>query len=214
MPWGGKALAMKLHNVQQGTPEWLELRLGIPTASEFNAIISPTWKVREGEGVNTYLCRKIVEKVCRHIDEDQGGGFAMEQGSILEHEAVPWFEFAHDVSIERVGFCTTDDGRAGCSPDGLIGEDGGIEIKCPLPHTHLKYLLAGTLPADYAAQVHGSMYVTGRSWWKFVSYSRKFPALVLHIERDEKIQAAIKTALDGFTALFDAELERISKLKI
>jgi hypothetical protein len=138
----------------------------------------------------------------------------MEQGSILEHEAIPWFEFAHDVAIDRVGFCTTDDGRAGCSPDGLIGEDGGIEMKCPLPHTHLKYLLAGTLPADYAAQVHGSMYVTGRKWWMFVSYSRKFPALVIRVERDEKIQEAIKTALDGFNALFDAQMERIAKLKI
>lgn len=205
---------MKLHNVQQGSQEWLELRLGIPTASEFNALISPTWKVREGEGPHTYLCRKIVEKVCRHIDEDFGGNFAVEQGSILEGEAIPWFEFAHDVAIDRVGFCTTDDGRAGCSPDGLIGEDGGIEVKCPLPHTHLKYLLAGTLPADYAAQVHGSMYVTGRKWWKFVSYSRKFPALVLHVDRDEKIQEAIKAALDGFNALFDAQMERIAKLKI
>ncbi len=204
---------MKVHDVQQGTAEWLELRLGIPTASEFDAIISPLWKVREGEGPKTYLYRKIVEKVCRHIDEDQGSSFAMEQGSIIEHEAVPWFEFQYDTQIQRVGFCTTDDGRIGCSPDGLIGEDGGLEIKCPLPHTHLKYLMAGTLPADYAAQVHGSMLVTGRPWWKFCSYNRKFPALVLHVERDEAIQAALKTALDGFLANFDAQLERLAKLK-
>lgn len=201
---------MKLHNVQQGTPEWLELRLGLPTASEFHNLITPLWKTKTGEGPNTYLCRKIVEKVCRHIDEDFGGGFAMEQGFILEHEAIPWFEFAHDVAVERVGFCTTDDGRVGCSPDGLIGEDGGIEMKCPLPHTHLKYLLAGTLPADYAAQVHGSMYVTGRPWWMFVSYSRKFPALVIKVERDEKIQAAIHEALTGFLKSFDTQMAKLA----
>lgn len=204
---------MKLHDCIQGSPEWFELRLGIPTASELDAIISPTWKVRTGEGPHTYLCRKIVEKVCRHIDENQGGGFAQEQGSILEHEAIPWFEFAHEEKVQRVGFCTTDDGRAGCSPDGLIGEDGGIEIKCPLPHTHLKYLLDGKLPADYAAQVHGSMYVTGRKFWKFVSYSRKFPALVLHIERDEKIQTSIGEALKSFHASFDAQMRQLSLLK-
>lgn len=203
---------MILHKVEQGTPAWLELRLGIPTASEFDAIISPLWKVRTGEGVKTYLYRKIVEKVCRHLDEDFGGGFAMEQGSILEHEATPWFEFTHDMQIQRVGFCTTDDGRVGCSPDGLIGEDGGIEIKCPLPHTHLKYLMAGTLPPEYAAQVHGSMFVTGRSWWKFVSYSRKFPALVLHVERDEKIIEAMREALDGFLKSFDEQMEHLAKL--
>ncbi len=203
---------MKIHPVTQGTPEWLELRLGIPTASEFDAIISPLWKVREGEGVKTYLYKKIVEKVCRHIEEDFGGGFAMEQGSILEHEAIPWFELMHDTTVQRVGFCTTDDGRVGCSPDGLIGEDGGIEIKCPLPHTHLKYLMAGTLPNDYAAQVHGSMYVTGRPWWMFVSYSRKFPALVLKVKRDEKIQAALKTALDGFLEEFDKQLSKLQTI--
>lgn len=205
---------MKIHNVQQGSAEWLELRLGIPTASEFDALITPLWKVKTGEGPQTYLCKKIVEKVCRHIDEDFGGGFAMEQGSILEHEAVPWYEFQYDTKIQRVGFCTTDDGRAGCSPDGLIGVDGGIEIKCPLPHTHLKYLMAGTLPADHAAQVHGGMYVTGRKFWKFVSYHRKFPALVLHVERNEAIQAAIGAALNGFHAAFDKQLAQLAKLKI
>jgi hypothetical protein len=203
---------VKLHDVQQGTPEWLELRLGIPTASEFDSIISPTWKTRTGDGPNTYLCRKIVEKVCGHIDENHGSGFAMEQGSILEHEAVPWFEFEYGVKIQRVGFCTTDDGRVGCSPDGLIGQDGGIEIKCPLPHTHLKYLMAGVLPPDYAAQVHGSMFVTGRSWWHFVSCHRKFPALVLKVERDEKIQAAIGAALTEFNAAFDKQMAKLKKI--
>jgi hypothetical protein len=203
---------MKIHNCEQGSEAWLTLRLGIPTASEFDAIISPLWKQRTGEGVKTYLCRKIVEKVCRHIDEDFGGSFSMEQGHILEHEARPWFEFAHDLKIEKVGFCTTDDGRIGCSPDGLIGEDGGIEIKCPLPHTHLKYLMAGTLPPEYAAQVHGSMYVTGRSWWRFLSYSRQFPPLLLRVERDEKVQQAIGEALDAFLKDFDAQMERLSQL--
>lgn len=202
---------MILHKVEQGTPEWLELRLGIPTASEFDAIITPLWKARTGEGVKTYLARKIVEKVCRHLDDSQES-WAMEQGSILEKEAIPWFEFTHGLDVQRVGFCTTDDGRVGCSPDGLIGDDGGIEIKCPYPHTHLKYLMAGTLPPEYAAQVHGSMLVTGRPWWMFVSYHRKFPAVVLKIERDENVQRALRGALDEFLKSFDEQMERISQL--
>jgi YqaJ-like viral recombinase domain len=203
---------MKVHDVKQGSPEWLNLRLGIPTASEFDALVTPEWKIKTGAGPQTYLYQKICEK-SMGFALDTGSGFSMENGSILEHEALPWFEFAHDINAQRVGFCTTDDGRIGCSPDGLIGEDGGIEIKCPRPDTHLRYLLQGGVPKDYLAQVHGSMLVTGRSWWNFLSYSRQFPALLVRVERDEAIIATMREALAGFLKQFDAGLARITELK-
>lgn len=203
---------MKLHAVKQGSPEWLALRLGIPTASEFDALISPEWKVRTGAMPNTYLYRKVAERALGFSLND-ASSFAMEQGSILENEARPFFEFTYDMPVQTVGFATTDDGRVGCSPDGLIGEDGGLEIKCPSPQVHLRYLMEGKLPAEYAAQVHGSMFVTGRRWWKFLSYSRQFPALVVHVERDEAIQSALRAALDGFLVKFDAKLAQIRAMK-
>lgn len=202
---------MKIHDVKQGSPQWSTLRLGIPTASEFDALISPEWKIRTGQGPQTYLYQKLTEKLLGFATE--ASSFAMEQGSILEHEAVPWFEFTHDTQVKRVGFCTTDDGRFGCSPDGLLGEDGGIEIKCPQPATHLRYLMEGVVPKEYLAQVHGSMWVTGRSWWKFASYSRQFPPMVLHVNRDEEIMDTMDQALENFSSKFQAAYAKIKSMR-
>lgn len=195
---------------KQGSVEWMMARAGIPTASEFDALITPKGARRTGEMPKTYVAKKVAEVW-------QGGplptfqGNDMEQGQILESEAIPWYELEYG-TVTRVGFITTDDKRTGCSPDGLLGEDGGIEIKCPEAHTHVKYLINGVLPDDYFAQVHGCMYVTGRKWWRFLSYRRGFPAFRLTVERDEKIQEAIALALDMFHADFDLAMERITAI--
>lgn len=202
---------MKIHrDFQQNSLQWLQARSGIPTASEFDCLVTPEFKVRTGDMPKSFLARKIAESW-------QGyplPGFQvldMELGKVLEDEAIPFYELEFSEKVDRVGFVTTDDGKVGCSPDGLIA-DGGIEIKCPRADTHVGYLLKGELPKDYAAQVHGSMYVTGAPWWKFMSYRRGFPPLVLTVFRDEKIQAAIKTALDDFLACFESAMKRIEEM--
>ncbi len=189
------------HAVEQGSDEWLRLRAGIPTASEFGALVTPLWKAREGDGVGTYLTKKLAERWLGSPLMTFSGG-SMEQGSIREAEAKPFYEFTTGDLIESVGFVTTDDGRIGCSPDGLLN-GGGIEIKCPEPHTHVRYLIDGELPKEYAPQVYGSMLVTGAPRWKFMSYSRNFPPLVLTIERDEKIICAIRGAVEAFNEILD-----------
>lgn len=195
----------------QGSVEWMLARAGIPTASEFDNLLTPEFKPRTGETPRSYLAKKVAEAW-------QGGPlvqfntFDMEQGHILEHEAVPWYEFEFSEPVRRVAFATTDDGRTGCSPDGLIGEDGGIEIKCPQVHTHVGYLLKGGVPKDYLAQVHGAMFVTGRAWWKFLSYRRHFPPLLVLVERDDKIQEAISEALASFRADFDRAMAHLIDL--
>lgn len=207
-----KAEVMMIHPPKQGSEGWLSLRLGHPTASEFDKLVTPLWKIKTGDGPHSYLCEKLAEHITGKPLE-RGGTFAMEQGSILETEAVPYFELIHDVEVQRVGYCSTDDMRIGCSPDGLIGEDGGLECKCPFAQTHVRYLLDGVVPTDYLAQVHGSMFVTGRKWWKFMSYARGFPPLIVHVDRDEKIQAAIREALDGLLKRFDESLAKIQAMK-
>ena len=202
---------MKIHHCEQGSTEWHSLRCGIPTASEFDALITPLGKPRKSEGRESYLLQKVCDKLMGY-SKDSLNSFSMDQGQIVEKIARPWYEFTYDVKVQQVGFCTTDDGRVGCSPDGLIGEDGGIEIKSPEPHTHLKYLLAGVVPPDYVAQVQGSLYVTGRAWWKFVSFSRHFPPLVLTVTPDPAFQAALKTALESFVTDFDAALAKVYAL--
>lgn len=203
---------MIIHDCKQGSTEWLAKRAGIVTASEFDALVTPTFKARTGKGPETYLYLKLAEK-CMGIPQQFGGSAPMEQGNILENEAIPFYSFHHNVEIKRVGFVTTDDGRYGCSPDGLIGDDGGIEIKCPLPGLHLKYLVKGEVPEDYIAQVHFSMFVTGRPWWIFNSYNRQFPPLVLRVDRDEKIQTAIREAADAFMELFDSKLIEVLEMR-
>lgn len=202
---------MKIIECQQNSLEWLVARAGIPTASEWDALLTPKFEIRKGEMPKTYLARKLAEKWI-------GGplpGFStldMEFGKILEEEARPWYEFTTGDKVQAVGLVTTDDGRFGCSPDGLIGEDGGLELKCPEAHTHCKYLLNGELPADYTVQVHGSMFAASRPWWKFVSYRRRFPALMLTIERDGAIQATIREALEMFSAQLDGAYDRLCEL--
>lgn len=202
---------MKVYNCPQGSGEWKALRLGLPTASEFDSLLTPEFKPRGGQTPETYLYQKLCEKLLGFSPDINA--FAIEQGVILEKEARPYYEFTFNAPVQLVGFCTTDDGRVGCSPDGLIGEDGGIEIKCPQPHTHLRYLLEGVLPKDYVAQVHGSMYVTGRPWWMFMSYSRQFQPLVLRVERDERIQSLIHEALESFLDKFEEKYVAIKKTR-
>ena len=192
---------MKIHHVQQGSLEWAMLRCGIPTASEFGNLVTPDFKIRTGEMPKTFLNKKLAEK-WQGAPLDCYQSHDMELGTIQEEEAIPYFTLETGIDVERVGFVTSDDGRVGCSPDGLL-PDSGIEIKCPRIETHVGYLLASELPKDYAAQVHGSMFVTGRTTWRFMSYRRRLPALMLTIERDEKIQATIRTALEIFNGAFD-----------
>lgn len=202
---------MKIHPAPQGTPEWMEARAGVVTASEFDSILTPEFKARTGEMPKTYLAKKLAEKWI-------GGplpGFnvwATEQGQILEEEAVPFFTLETGLAVERVGLCLTDDGRVGCSPDGLIGEDCGLEVKCPMIETHMKYLLSGIIPKDYAAQVHGSMYVTGRPRWMFLSYCRALPPLIVTIDRDEEIQEKIAEALADFLQALDVGMKRLVEI--
>lgn len=202
---------MKIVDCKQGSGEWLSARAGVFTASELDNLITPEWKKRTGQTPETYILRKLTEKLVGPLRD--ASSWAMEQGSILEKEAIPWLEFTHGLKVDRIGFITSDDGLCGCSPDGIIGDDGGVEAKCPQPETHLKYLLNGGVPKEYLAQVHGSMFVTGRPWWIFLSYSRQFPPYLVRVERDEKIIAAIKSAVDDAIAEFQSKLAKIKAIK-
>ncbi len=172
-------------------------RCGVVTASEVDALVTPTFKARTGQGVQTYLYQKLSEKILGYTGVT-GSTWAMDQGNVVEKIAVPWYEFAHDVKIDRVGFITSDDGLIGCSPDGLLGDEGGIEVKSPQAKNHLENLLTGKIPSEYLPQIHMSMFVTGRKWWKFLSYHTYLPPLVVHVDRDEAIQELLRAAIDPF----------------
>lgn len=199
----------KIHPVDQLSADWLRLHIGRVTGSELQNLVTPEFAIRTGEMPKTYLCKKLAEA---YRDQPLPGfsSWASEQGQELEAEARAWYALEYDdYPVEICGFVEHDNGRCGASPDGLLGDDGGIEIKSPEPHTHVKYLIQGVLPKEYAPQVHMNLYATGRKWWRFISYRRGFPALVINIERDEKIITQIETALTKFYAEFDAGLAKL-----
>jgi len=200
---------VKEYSCAQGEQEWLQARLGKVTASEADQLLTPEFALRTGETPKTYLARKLAESVLNR-PLDGFGSWQTEDGEMMEWEARKWFKFEFDHKVREVGFIEHEDGRCGCSPDALLDGDGGLEIKAPQPTNHVKYLLEGKLPKDYAVQVHFSLYVTGRPWWKFVSYRRKFRPFVITVQRDEEIMGKIKAALDKFYADFDAGMEKIT----
>lgn len=203
---------MKIHtDFEQGSLAWMQARAGVPTASEFGQLVTPKFEVRKGGMPDTYLAEKVAEW---WLNGPLAGfnAFATEQGHLLEEEAKPGYTLETGDEVQKVAFCTTDDGRVGCSPDGLIGDDGGVEIKSPQISNHVKYLLAGKVPDDYVAQVQGSLFVTGRKWWRFFSYCRKMPSLILTVEPDPVAQGAITDALAKFLARFESAKARLIEL--
>lgn len=201
---------MIIHPAPQNSAAWLEARCGIPTASEFSNLVTPLGKICTGKGLESYLSTKLAEWWGGPV----GGfnSFATEQGHLGEENAIPWFEFETNQDVQRVGLCLTDDERVGCSPDGLLGDDGGLEIKCPQRPNHIKYLLAGVVPPDYVLQVQGCLFVTKRKSWTFVSYARGLPKLVLTVLPDSDLQDAINEAVNAFLERFQAAKARLIEL--
>lgn len=203
---------MKIVEVAQGSEEWLRIRAGIPTASEFANLVTPLGKAKTGEMPETYLARKLAERWTGAPLPTTYSGGGLEQGNLRQDEAIPWYALARRRNIRPVGFILTDDGRVGCSPDGMFDDGTGLEVKCPDLHTHVKYLLRSELPPEYVPQVQGSMWVTGAKRWEFLSYCRNFPPLVLTVERDGAFQEILSEALDAFLVRLEAGYAKLVEI--
>lgn len=203
---------MKIVPVAQGSFAWLEARAGIVTASELGNLLTPEFKPRTGETPKTYLAEKLAEK---WTGEALPGftSFATDFGKIVEEEAAPWFEFTYDCEVKRGLYLTTDDGKFGCSPDGIIDGKTGLEIKCPQLPNHFKWLLDGKVPKDHLVQVHASLYATGFKEWIFLSYRRHAPPMVVKVARDEAIIKQISEVVADFNAKLDAALRRLKDMR-
>jgi hypothetical protein len=184
-----------IHTADQGTPEWFQARLGIPTASRFGDIL--TSQAKPAAAQKKYLNTLLAEHLTGKRDEIPQT-FWMQRGTELEPHARSYYEFHSELDVRESGFVTTDDGLVGGSPDGLT-EVGGLEIKCPSPAVHVEYLLAGKCPAQYVPQVQGLMWLFGADRWDFVSYHPDFrKQLVVQVGRDDKWQAAWESEIKVF----------------
>jgi hypothetical protein len=141
-------------------------------------------------------------------DPSYDGAGWMDRGTRMEQDAVNWYEVQRDIDTEEVGTILTDDRLAGCSPDRLVGDDGGLEIKCPSAKVHVGYLL-GEGTHQYTCQVQGSMWVTGRKWWDLLIWSPLLPCILKRHEPDEEWLAAFVPIMEGFQAQLADAKERL-----
>jgi len=174
---------VRIIDCEQGSDEWFAVRRGVPSASEFDSIITPK-KGDLATAHEAYIDRLIDESIRTDVRRKFQGTADTDRGHELEPEARELYAFMRNVEPQTVGFVLRDAGDAGCSPDSLIGDDGGLEIKCPDGPQHVGYLRAGTLPDKYKPQVHGSLLITGRSWWDFMSYCPGHRPLIIRVTPD------------------------------
>lgn len=193
---------MKVHDCIQGTPEWLKLRAGIPTASQFDMILTKSGK--PSQSAERYLLTLLAERIMGHPIDDHISMW-MRRGSQLEQDAVAFYELQRDLETVPVGFVTNDAVTWGASPDRFVGDEGCLEVKCPKEYIHLGYLLqSGTAYDAYKVQVQGQMWITGRKWVDVLSYHPEMPWALFRTERDEKFIEALEAAVTTFSM----ELER------
>ena len=188
---------MQIIDVEQGSPEWYAARLGIPTASAFSTILSSNKEAKDKKTRTEYM-RKLAGEIVTGEPMESYSNVHMERGKVQEDEARDLYAFMQDCDPQRVGFILN--GERGCSPDSLIGEDGGLEIKAALPHIQIDRLLRGTLPAEHKAQVQGNIWLCERKWWDFCSYCPKLPLLVVRVMRDDDYIADLSKAIDQFNS--------------
>ena len=199
---------MIIHDVEQRTPEWLQLRLGIPTASEFRRIIT-TVKGDLSKSAKDYAYELVAETLLsRPLETPFRNVFAMERGKLLEPQAVKQYEFSTRTQTRAVGFITTDDGRIGCSPDRLIiGERRGVEIKCCLDAGHMGLRIGGP-DDDYRQQCQGIMAVAELESLDLYGWHPELPDVLIRKQRDEPYIAKMSAALREFLDLRDAMLAK------
>jgi hypothetical protein len=190
------------HDVPQYSEEYDRLKLGIPTSSHFHKIITPQGK--PSKQWREYACVLIAERLLQRKIEFYNSP-AMERGLIVEAEAADWYEFDQDVTVQRVGFITDENHTVGCSPDRLVGEQGLLEIKAPLPHTQVEYWISGELNERFRPQLQGQLYVSSRSWVDILCWHDVLPKVVMRIEPDAQF---IKT-LDREVQIFNFFVERV-----
>jgi len=178
---------------EQQSEEWFKVRLGLLTASHFSEVLN------KGSGRKTYMLRLLAERMAGEVHPAFSNEY-MKNGIETEPFAREYYEGLKKVKVEQVGFIKTGD--IGCSPDGLVGDDGIIEIKCPLPSTHLGYILQDKMPTVYIPQVQGNLMVSGRQWCDFISFDPKVtkrPFWSIRVKRDENyINNILRKATEQF----------------
>lgn len=208
------------YEIEQGSPEWLELRRGKVTGSRVADMM------KRLKGGKTYSANRkdyafdlALERITGELQgPDLSNVKWVQDGKEREPEARELYSFMRGLEVQTIGFATHDTVELfGASPDSLVEDDGCLEIKCPKPKTHLEYLLAGVAPEEYMPQMDAEMACTGRKWCDFVSYHPAFPAqsqlFVVRYSRDDKRIAELEREVVAFNAEVAEIVQKIQNAK-
>jgi putative phage-type endonuclease len=194
---------------EQGTDAWLQERAGLATSSEFHKVLMGSQTATRKGYMAQLVCERLTGKpIETYVNAD------MEWGTAHEPEAMKVYEAINEIKVKQVGFIKHDILQAGASPDGLVGDDGLIEIKCPKTVTQIEYLISRKVPSKYIAQMQGQMWVTGRKWCDFVSYDPRLDPKnaywTVRVERDDVYIDGLEDRLVDFLNEVDELVEQLS----
>lgn len=209
---------MRVITCEQGSTEWFAARCGRVTSSRVDDVLA---KIKSGEaaGRRNYKAQLVAEILTgEHRDSDFQSRW-MKEGKEKEPLARAAYEIATGEMVDQVGFVqhpTIE--RAGASPDGLVGTDGLIEIKCPKTATHIEYLLRGTVPADYQKQIIWQLACTGRQWCDFVSYDDSLPEhlqlLIVRMVADREVIEHVEDEVRQFLKEVNGMLTQLEAVEL
>lgn len=207
---------MNVVDVVQGSEAWLAARAGLVTASRMGDVTAKGKGSAESVTRANYRAQIIAERLTGAPSEDVFQSAAMQHGKEQEPFARAAYEASRGVLIDQVGLVLhpTIQG-SGSSPDGLVGSDGGIEIKCPLTKTHIEYIIRGCVPSSYVDQMLWNMACTGRAWWDFVSFDNRLPEhlslFVCRLERNESAISELEAAVLKFNEEVSDYISRLNR---
>lgn len=203
---------MKIYDVLQGSDEWVALRLGVPTASQFHRIFTPGGKASGVATSEKYMHELLAERMTGE-DATNFRSEWMERGSTLEADAIAFYQLQRDCETTPVGFMVNDAGTIGASPDQLVDDDGQMEIKCPKPGVHVGYLLqAGETYETYKVQIQGQLWISGRKYCDVVSYHPTMPMALFRINRDDDYIFKMAPEIEKFSAKLEAKAAELEAL--
>ena len=200
---------MKIIDCVQGSEEWFTARLGKVTGTGFAKVLAKG----HGKTRKSYMIQLAAERLTGLAQESYSNA-AMEWGTEHEADARITYEIVNDVSVLLAGFVELSD-EIGTSPDGLVDDEGLLEIKCPNSTTHIETIMSNKVPSQYIPQIQGGMWVAERQWCDFVSFDPRVaavPCLCLRVARDQKYIDNLEKEVNVFVAELKGLTEKITGL--
>lgn len=199
-------MALEIIECEQGSEDWFRHRMGIPTASEFSTVMAKGRGGAESKTRSKYLRQLAGELITGEPMETYQNQY-MDRGKEMEPELRGMYCMLANCDVRQTGFLRNS--RKGCSPDGLIGDDGMLEIKSQAPHLLIETILSGDVPPEHKAQLQGNLWVAERAWIDICIGYRGMPPVIKRITRDEVYIKTLSDEVDRFLEELDGVVAKV-----